>query len=704
MESFRVKRYNITELGVIENRLIQGAFRYEKLNLSTAGELQLRHVGVRQTVHTTPLSELPGSFECSDEDLTRIWRTGARTAQLTEIPKNTIPNFWNVTPEGSFVESATPQALAVGPASQLTGYEIDFKVKPITGEFVFSLFLDTIGDGIRIHCNVVNGLVSTSTGDKGYIPLSAGAQINKWLNVHARVNMTEIFVSVNYKTVIEFSQTDKSFGSFGLGAWAGHSAYYRDLTATTLEGDEVYSNSLTNPDFLDDFLMGNNPLDTIVDGSRRDRIAFAGDLDISIGVTYASTFAKSFVEGSIELLGSFQAILGFYIPNAKIQQRPSEDLLPTNITGLIGYSFNLINGMFTHHNVIGDMEFARKWAPSVQSMLDWADSQVVDGLFTIHDAAFTGDWNYYDPPQTGASSKFNVLYAYALQQSQQLLGDAGLDTEVYHNRLWELRKAINRDLWSTELGAYMVSDNITTGFAQDAQALAILAGVPQSANISAKSIFNTMTQALQLDAGPLAFSPGTQQAGFARKISPFASAYHLRAAFEAGDADTVLLLLKSLWAPMANPAHANYTNTFWETLNPDGTPGLGLPTSLCHGWAAGPIAELSQHVLGVKAIEPGFAAWQVKPLTLGLDWARGEVPTKNGNIAVEWSFEGHENDYLQMTVRSPQEGSSVGTVQLPQPLRVPLDDTVIKVNGKVVPGSSFSVAPGEELQIRQEAR
>ena len=86
MDTYRVNRYNITQPTNHTNRLIQGGFRYQKLALHTPGELVLADVGVKPTTSTTPLSSLPGSFECSDEALTLIWQTGARTIQLNEIP------------------------------------------------------------------------------------------------------------------------------------------------------------------------------------------------------------------------------------------------------------------------------------------------------------------------------------------------------------------------------------------------------------------------------------------------------------------------------------------------------------------------------------------------------------------------------------------------------------------------------------------
>ncbi|KPA36196.1 alpha-l-rhamnosidase c [Fusarium langsethiae] len=666
METYRVNKYNISEPGLITNRLIQGAFRYEKLNLSTAGSLILERY------------------------------TGARTAQLTEIPHGSVPDFWQVTDQGALVEDAAPQALSNPAVSQATSYEIDFDVKPLTGEFVFSVLSDTLNDAVLITCNVKDGVISSSTSSSSTIPTKLN--IGEWMSVHARVNMTNIEVSINNQTALKFTQTEKFYGSFGLGAPLGHSTYYRNLRATTLEGVEIYSSDLKDRSFLDDFFMGDNPLDTIVDGSRRDRIAYSGDLDIAISSTFASTYGKSFVAGSLDLVGSYQTTAGFWIPNAKIQQAPLPQPLDINITGLIGYSFNFLNGLATNYEVLGNMTFAKEWAPRAVAMLEWAHSQLVDGLFTIDDASLTGDWNYYDPSQTGASTKFNALYAFSLQQTEKFLKAGGVSTAKYQTRLKNLRKAVHKQLWNETMGAYVLSNEITTGFSQDANALAILAGIPQSNGVSAKTLFRTMEAELQLPAGPLAFSNGTVESGFAQKISPFSSAYHLRAAFESGDEHTARQLLKTLWAPMANPANANYTNTFWETLDPDGTPGLGIMTSLCHGWAAGPTAELSKWVLGIQAVKPGFAEWKVQPMLLGLEWAKGRVPTDKGSIEVEWEL---VSDLLHMKVRVVGDKGTSGTVYLPELLPVSTKKSVFKVNGKVVNKTKFSVRGGEQIEVVQ---
>src|SRR4051812_41599486 len=57
--------------------------------------------------------------------------------------------------------------------------------------------------------------------------------------------------------------------------------------------------------------------------------------------------------------------------------------------------------------------------------------------------------------------------------------------------------------------------------------------------------------------------------------------------------------------------------------------------SLCHGWAAGPTAWLSEHVLGVRPSEPGCRSVKLVPMLGDLEWAMGTYPTPFGPITLE---------------------------------------------------------------------
>lgn len=507
--------------------------------------------------------------------------------------------------------------------------------------------------------------------------------------------MTEISISINALPVLQFSQTSSFFGSFGLGASLGHSAIFRNVLAASLSGETIYSTPLTDSDesFFSDFLVGTNPHPTTVDGSKRDRIAYAGDLDIALISSLASTYGTSYVQGTLDLLGSYQLTPGFFVPSVKIQQEPRSTPINANITGLIGYSFNLLTAAANFYMRTGDVAIAKEWAPRAVRMLDWADSETIEGsgLFNISNPSFGGDWNYYDATQSGVVSKFNVVYAYALQQCIRLLQDGGVDAQPYQTRLEALRKAIDEKLWSDDLGAYFLSESLTTGFGQDSNAIAILAGVTTPSHTS-EQVLGSLKQ-LSTPSGPLAFSDGVIEQGFSKFISPYASAYHLRAAFESKDSETVMDLLKSLWVPMANPLGANYTGCFWETLDATGGPALGRTTSLCHAWAAGPTGELSDNVLGVKPVAPGYSEWKIEPMTLGLDWAKGKVPVPGGSIEVAWNATG--GIIRSLEVSSPE--ASTGTVVLPG------GGQTFRVNGEVVVGNgTFEIVGGERFVLSCE--
>ena len=138
-------------------------------------------------------------------------------------------------------------------------------------------------------------------------------------------------------------------------------------------------------------------------------------------------------------------------------------------------------------------------------------------------------------------------------------------------------------------------------------------------------------------------------------LSTFYGYYVLQARALAGDIAGCVDVIRQYWGGMLDRG----ATTFWEDFDlawlsdsgridaatPAGKKDLhadfgaycytGLRRSLCHGWAAGPTAWLSEHVLGVTPLAPGFDKAKVRPHWAGLDWARGSYPTPHGPITVE---------------------------------------------------------------------
>jgi hypothetical protein len=78
----------------------------------------------------------------------------------------------------------------------------------------------------------------------------------------------------------------------------------------------------------------------------------------------------------------------------------------------------------------------------------------------------------------------------------------------------------------------------------------------------------------------------------------------------------------------------------------------GFRHSLCHGWASGPTAWLTQHVLGVQVLEPGCLRLRIEPHLGDLQWAEGTFPTPKGVVKVR-----HEKQ---------ADGKIVTTIQAPE--------------------------------------
>ncbi len=139
-----------------------------------------------------------------------------------------------------------------------------------------------------------------------------------------------------------------------------------------------------------------------------------------------------------------------------------------------------------------------------------------------------------------------------------------------------------------------------------------------------------------------------------RGISTFYGFYVLQARARAGDHAGCLEVIRRYWGAMLDLGATSFWEDFdltWaenagriDELVPAGRRDLhrergdycykGLRHSLCHGWAAGPTAWLSEHVLGVRPLEPGCRKLLAKPHLADLEWVEGAYPTPHGVLQV----------------------------------------------------------------------
>lgn len=139
-----------------------------------------------------------------------------------------------------------------------------------------------------------------------------------------------------------------------------------------------------------------------------------------------------------------------------------------------------------------------------------------------------------------------------------------------------------------------------------------------------------------------------------RGLSTFYGYYVLQARAAAGDYGGCLEVIRNYWGAMLDLGATSFWEDFdlsWaenagriDQLPEAGKSDLhrergaycykGLRHSLCHGWAAGPTAWLSEHVLGLKPLSPGSTKVLCAPHLGDLEWAEGDYPTPHGLIHV----------------------------------------------------------------------
>lgn len=137
--------------------------------------------------------------------------------------------------------------------------------------------------------------------------------------------------------------------------------------------------------------------------------------------------------------------------------------------------------------------------------------------------------------------------------------------------------------------------------------------------------------------------------------STFMSYYILEARCRANDIAGALDFIRKYYGAMLNFG----ATTFWEdfdfewTSNSFGIDSLpvdgkkdihadfgkfcykGLRHSLCHGWSSGPAAILPRHLAGFRIIEPGCRKISLAPVLAGLEHYKCSIPTPHGIIEVE---------------------------------------------------------------------
>lgn len=354
------------------------------------------------------------------------------------------------------------------------------------------------------------------------------------------------------------------------------------------------------------------------DGIKRDRLVWVGDMHPEVMTINAVFGNHDIIKKSLDLARD---------------QHP----LPQWMNGISSYSMWWIlihKSLYDHH---GDLDYLKEQKVYLIELLDQLSTFIdKDNKETLNGVRFM-DWPTSEIPE--------AVHA-GLQAMMVLTFEAGSEIMSVYN---------NKDLQEKYLSVAEGLRGHTPKGNQTKQAAAMMA----LANlVDAKKI----NQKILTKDG-------------VERMSTFYGYYILEAMAKAGDYEGGLQVIRDYWGGMLDLG----ATTFWEDFNINDAANsaridelvpktnfdihgdfgeycyVGYRHSLCHGWASGPTAWLSTHVLGVSLSDGGNTA-TIKPNLGDLEFVEGTFPTKYGVLKVR-----HEKN---------TEGQVVTNIDAPKGLKI----------------------------------
>ena len=470
------------------------------------------------------------------------------------------------------------------------------------------------GESVSETCSELNSSKSVAeTGSKSEVDLKS----NTATNDHA---IRDMVLTVPFYGQMEVGNTGYRFVRIDL-LTPGQTINLKEATAILRYRDIPYLGTFRCSDQrLNDIWMTGaytvhlNMQEYIWDGIKRDRLVWLGDM-------HPETSTIGNVFGDEE---SFYASM-----DLACQQYP----LPAWINGMSAYSLWYLIIQYDWYMRFGHKEYLEKHRDYILGLVDLID-KCIDAQGNDAMGAHFLDWPSSTNPE-GVDAGYHALLVWAMQDAQRmsiLLGD-----EARAQKCREVEGRLRRKV---------VNPN---GLKQAASLMAI-AGLMDPAKACRDYV----------------------SVGGPKGFSTFYGYYMLEALAMDGRYEEAMDIISQYWGGMLDMG----ATTFWEDFDlewtrnagriddfvPEGKKDIhgdfgaycypGFRHSFCHGWASGPTAWMSTHVLGVEILEAGCKRVRITPHLGRLQWAEGTFPTPYGQISIR--HERRADGSVKSSIKAPK--------------------------------------------------
>ena len=339
--------------------------------------------------------------------------------------------------------------------------------------------------------------------------------------------------------------------------------------------------------------------DFILDGIKRDRLPWTGDLAMSLLVN-AYTFSEP------ELIRRSLVALG----RSGIKEK--------DINGIIDYSLWWIIAQDHYQLFFADtFHLTYEWNRIREALNDLSARCDSNGfLIPAKD-----NWLFIDWVEQEKWTALQILWWWAQKSGAKLarrIGDSETAT-YWENSSSKLKINLLNAAWSEEEQIWLSKNDSNSDKTRHPNFLSIVSNLTDSKQ-------NNGIRALLKN-------ESIKPVG-----TPYMAGFEMMALSMLGNSDDMLRFITDYWGGMLSKG----ATTFWEAYDPNETYeeqysfyGRPYAKSLCHAWSAGPAAILPAELFGLKPLEDGWKCFTLNPDLGYLKWASVCVPTKYGNIIVD---------------------------------------------------------------------
>ncbi|KAE8331995.1 Six-hairpin glycosidase [Aspergillus sergii] len=334
------------------------------------------------------------------------------------------------------------------------------------------------------------------------------------------------------------------------------------------------------------------PGDTIlVDGAKRDRAVWPGDMGVAVPAAFVSTGDLESVKNALQTMYDTQdkTTGAFDESGPPLSQKNSD----------------------TYHmwSMIGTYNYL---------------------LYTNDTSFLSKNWNKY---QKAMDYIYNKVDNSTGAELASWVGSSTL-TDKWNAQATDLVQSINEYCWDDEYGAFKDNATATALHPQDANSLALLYGIvdPDRASRISKNLLQNWT--------PI----GAETPELPNNISPFISSFEIQGHLEIGQSARALELIRRSWGWYLNNPNGT-ESTVIEGYLVDGSFGYRSDrgyshdpsyVSHAHGWSAGPTNALTTYILGLSITSPRGLTWKIAPQFGDLKTVEGGFTTSLGKFQASW--------------------------------------------------------------------